>query len=89
MKTVMVIYEDNHGVVGIATNYLSAIKFLIEREWIHNKVELIQDDYTIATIEQNLGKAWQSTIKEWNRKEFNDYFDGLFYIGERELFEAD
>ena len=34
MKTVICIHEDNHGLIGIAKDYKSAIDFLIREEWL-------------------------------------------------------
>lgn len=80
MKTAVVIYEDNHGMVGLAVDYESAIDFLVSNEWLKPKMELLLEDNSIATLEEALGKNWLQLIRLWPMKVFNNYFDGLLYL---------
>ena len=84
------IHEDNHGVIGLAASYSNAIKFLIENNWLNEKTEIVQEDDTMTTVEKDLGKDWQDTVIRWlNIARFNDYFEGLFYIHQEDVFESD
>lgn len=91
MDRVVVIHEDNHGMIGLAVSYSNAVKFLIENNWLDGKTEIIQEDDTITTVEKDLGEDWQKIIIEkWNSiARFNEYFEGLFHIHKEEVFEAD
>ena len=64
MKTVICIHEDNHGLIGIAKDYKSAIDFLIREEWLD-----CNNDNDIIII-----RKWDNIDK------FNDEFEGRFYL---------
>ena len=40
MQIIITIQEDNHGLIGIAKNYFSAIDFLIDEDWLDGNFEL-------------------------------------------------
>ena len=64
MKTVICIHEDNHGLIGIAKDYKSAIDFLIREEWLD-----CNSDNDITIIRQ-----WDNVDK------LNDEYEGIFYL---------
>ena len=64
MKTVICIHEDNHGLIGVAKDYKSAIDFLIREEWLD-----CNSDNDIILI-----------CKSDNIDKFNDEFEGRFYL---------
>lgn len=87
MKTAVVIYEDNHGMVGLAVDYESAIDFLVLNEWLKPKMELLLEDNSISTVEEDLGENWLQLIRLWPMKVFNSYFDGLFYLDVETIYD--
>lgn len=87
MKTAVVIYEDNHGMVGLAVDYESAIDFLVSNEWLKPKMELLLEDNSIATLEEDLGENWLQLIRLWPMQVFNSYFDGLFYLDVERIYD--
>ena len=90
MQTVVLIEEDNHGNIGIAKDYPSAIDFLINQGWLDESFELYDGNYdTTKTILEELGKEWKSIILSWNTEKFNEYFDCLFYLNIEEVYGAD
>lgn len=91
MDRVVVIHEDNHGMIGLAISYKNAVKFLIENNWLDGRTEIVQEDDTIITVQEDLGEDWQNVIIEkWNSfARFNEYFEGLFHLGKEEVYEAD
>lgn len=87
MKTAVVIYEDNHGMVGLAVDYESAIDFLVLNKWLSPKMELLLEDNSLSTIEEDLGENWLQLIRLWPMKEFNNYFDGLLYLDVEKIYD--
>ena len=87
MKTAVVIYEDNHGMVGLAVDYESAIDFLVLNEWLSPTMELLLEDNSLSTIEEDLGENWLQLIRLWPMKVFNNYFDGLLYLDVEKIYD--
>lgn len=75
---VILIHEDNHGIIGVAKDYKSAIDCLIQNQWLHNKTEVLNSLEEWTTLEE-LGLDIE-TIKKWDIEAFNDFFDGIFYL---------
>ena len=87
MKTAVVIYEDNHGMVGLAVDYESAIDFLVLNNWLSPTMELFLEDNSLSTIEEDLGENWLQLIRLWPMKVFNSYFGGLFYLDVENIYD--
>ena len=81
---IYIIHEDNHGVLGVADSYESAVQFLIDDEWL-------TEDFEIWNRERDYSRPLYALeikpeeIKAWNINKFNDFFDGDFYIEEANL----
>lgn len=80
MQMVYLIEEDNHGNIGIAKDYSSAIDFLIDSDWLDGKCELYEGDGIYKTIEEKLGENWKEEILSWDTEQFGEFFDGSFYL---------
>ena len=81
---VYVIHEDNHGVIGVADSYESAIQFLIDDEWLTEDFEIWNAEKDYSRPLYTLGIKLEE-IKAWSISKFNDFFNGDFYIGETNL----
>lgn len=86
MQMVYLIEEDNHGNIGIAKDYSSAIDFLINSNWLDGNCELYEGDGTYKTVEEDLGKEWKEKILSWDTETFNNYFEGCFYLTIEEVY---
>ena len=89
METVVLIYEDNHGVIGVAEDYESALKFLLDDHWINDSTEIYLGfdghTYRWKTILEDLGEDWRDKMMEWDISKFNDYFGGFFDLSIEEV----
>ena len=85
MKKVYVVYEDNHGMIGIANDYLSVIKGLIEEKWLDGNTAMLDDNDNSSTVKEVFGEDWVDLIKHWDKDIFNTNFDGIFYINIMEI----
>ena len=88
MRTVIIIEEDNHGFIGVAETFSDAIDFLITEDWLDGKMELHDSDEKYKTIEEDLGEDWFSKISEWSLAEFNEYFEGIFFLWSNPIHKA-
>jgi hypothetical protein len=83
MKMVCLIEEDNHGMIGIAKDYPSAIDFLVDSNWLDGKFEVwVDNEISLTqTLEDHLGELWYVAIRdEWDTEQFNNFFNGSFYL---------
>ena len=91
MQTVVAIKEDNHGLIGIAKDYPSAINFLINENWLDEKFEVWVDneDYLTQSIKDKLGENWKEIVSTWSIEQFNIFFEGSFYLTVEEVYKAE
>jgi hypothetical protein len=85
MKKVYCVYEDNHGMVGLATDYSSTIDGLVKEKWLTESTELLDDNGCPSTVKETLGEEWANLIKQWDVTTFNIFFDGCFWISLMEI----
>lgn len=82
MQMIYLIEEDNHGQIGVAKDYSSAIDFLVNSDWLDENFEVWVDneDYLTQSIKENLGENWKEVILSWDTETFNNYFEGYLYL---------
>ena len=85
MSKVYCVYEDNHGMIGVAKDYSSAIDGLIEEDWLDGNIELVDEDENVFTVEGKIGEKWLDKIKKWDIDTFNIFFEGCFWIDTMEI----
>lgn len=85
MKKVYCAYEDNHGMVGLAIDYSSAIDGLVEEGWLDGNTELVDEDGNFFTVKGKMGEKWLDKIKKWDVTTFNIFFDGCLWISTMEI----
>ena len=87
MQTVVTIQEDNHGLIGIAKDYPSAIDFLVNENWLDENFEIYDDGFChCKSIKDDLDKNWKEKILSWDTEKFNEYFEGCFYLVIEEVY---
>jgi hypothetical protein len=87
--TVILVNEDNHGLLTVAKDYKSAVKFLIDNGWIKESME-IWDENGIShnRLDELLGEDVLDIITEkWDIDSFNTFWDGSFLLNEVEIYE--
>jgi hypothetical protein len=87
---VVTIEEDNHGQIGIAMTYADAVHLLVNQNWLDENFEVWVDneDYLTQTIKEKLGDEWFTVILEWTLEQFNEFFEGYFYLTIEEVYEV-
>ena len=88
MNNVILISEDNHGLIGVATNYISAINFLIEYDWLNENTEIsyFNGNEGPSSVKDTFGENWQQAIKNLSLGEFNDTFDDSFLLDPQNIY---
>lgn len=91
MKVILV-NEDNHGLLCVAKDYYSAFNFLFNGYWIEDYTEIYdgedEEGYGIyVRVKEKLGENWVDDMATWDIKKFNDFWDGSFYLDEVEVVE--
>ena len=87
-ETVILIIEENHGIIGIAKSFSSAIDFLYDNNWMTPETELYNpfDDTAesdwVCFEKYNLTKE---ELKKCGLEIFNDLFDSVFFLEEKEV----
>ena len=82
---VYIIHEDNHGVIGVADSYESAVQFLIDKEWITENYEILNESDDEYHPLNELGIALADIKEEWDIDIFNDAFYCCLYIEKTNL----
>ena len=77
---VIIINEDNHGMIGAVMTYDTAIEFLTRYNWLNGQCDVIDAKGNFTTLEQKLGKDWRDIILSWTVHRFNMEFEGLFNL---------
>ena len=86
--TVILVNEDNHGLLTVAKDYKSAVKFLIDNRWIEESMEVWNEDGTYRRLDEFFGEDVLDIITEkWDIDSFNTFWDGSFLLNEVEVYE--
>lgn len=88
---VTIIYEENHGIIGVATSMKAAFQFLINGGWLS-----FSDNYYLFDQWTAIGKifddnGWEKTkesLLEWAMMPTINW-DGMFYFSEKDVYEED
>ena len=85
--TVILVNEDNHGLLTVAKDYKSAVKFLIDNRWIEESMEVWHEDGTYRRLDEFFGEDVLDIITEkWDIDSFNTFWDGSFLLNKVEVY---
>ena len=84
MKEVIVIVEECHGAIGVASTFEKAKLFLLEDGWVDEGWFYYAHGDTIGTpISEVFGENWQEEFLKLSEKDF----DGSFYFEKQKYLE--
>ena len=87
MKNIIVISEENHGIIGFAKNLLSAISYLIINDWITEDTTFFYEEWGEEfSLEDYFGNEWRAEILKMSLSDFNKFFDDRFLLTEEKVF---
>ena len=85
MKVVK-IGEDNHGFLGDAKDYKSAIQFLIEEDWITEATEVYVDVEGGWIRLDEYFDDWEYEVKNMSRESFDELFYDSFSLEDIDVY---
>lgn len=84
MKEVVVIIEECHGAIGVASTFEKAKLFLLETGWVDESwFYYTHGDQVGAPIKEYFGENWQEKFLELSENDF----DGSFYFEKQKYLE--
>ena len=83
IEKVIIIYEECVGVIGVAVDLKSAIRWLIQTDWIDARKNFWVNKQW-QPIEKLFGEHWREKLIEQDE----EFFEGSFYFDERDLIGA-
>lgn len=87
MKVILV-NEDNHGLLTMAKDYKAALDYLLDNHWIEDNTEVWDERVNgWIKLKDAQGEDWFDDMCRWTINEFNDYWDGSYYLKEVEVYE--
>lgn len=86
--TCIIIKECDHGNLGVAANYKSAIKFLIAEEWLSDYTDFYSNEKEewVNLIEWR--PDWKKYLLSLDMDEFNVLFEETFHLEDYDIFNA-
>lgn len=90
---VFLIFEENHGIIGVCENRVScAINYLIQTDWLPTDFVISYEEkedrieyYTLGDMQKE-NPNWKEYLYGLSIDEFNELFEGAFYLEENEVF---
>lgn len=92
MTTVFLIYEEEHGAIGVATSFKAAKQFLLHHKWVteHSYTwvndRLNENGNHYFHLNEVYGDNWKEAFIDFSKGELGDMG---FSIQERELYEEE
>ena len=87
--TVILVHEESHGLITVAKDYKSAVKFLINNRWIKESMEVWDENgISYSRLDELLGEdAFDIITEKWDIDSFNTFWDGSFFFNEVKVYE--
>lgn len=91
MDKVIVIYEENHGFIGIVKSKEDVINFLINKNWLRDSFVFPCYDptircYTNPSIIDLFGKNWRDVFRKKTFDELQTLLEDNFEFSEEEVY---
>ena len=77
---IVLIDEENHGLIGIADSYKSALLYLINENWNNDYTDIYVGNNEWKRISEVFGEDWLDKMMEWDIPNFNEYWEGSFHL---------
>lgn len=88
MQEVILVREDNHGLIAVTLDYFSAVKYLVENNWLTDTIEIgVNEDLEEVIVA--FGADWVDEILTWDSvQKFNEAFEGVFHLSIEEVYDG-
>lgn len=86
-NTVILISEENHGTIGVATSPLAAKQWLLKNDWVYPGSEVwIPQTQEVVSLLELFGENWKETFLKFDDAEMEEMG---FYFHRVELQEEE
>lgn len=86
MQKVILVSEDNHGLLCVVKDFQSAIDFLIKECWIDEATEVYNDAKSEwVRLDELFGEEWEKEVRNLSRESFEELFDESIYLEDEEI----
>jgi hypothetical protein len=87
MQKVILVSEDNHGLLCVVKDFQSAVDYLIKENWIDEATEVYVDAKSKwASLEEFFGENWEEEVHHLSRESFEELFDESIYLEDAEVY---
>lgn len=92
MTTVFLVYEEDHGAIGVAESFKAAKQFLLHHEWVTEHTytwindRLNEDGDHYFRLKEAYGDNWKEAFIGFSKGELGN---AGFHIQEREVYEEE
>ena len=82
MNKIILIKEEYYGLIGVANNYYSAVKWLTENGWLNSFDYIwVEEGDKWETIIDVFGENWKNLmLNEWDIDKFNEVLPQKFLL---------
>ena len=85
--SVVLIYEEDDTLIGVAKNYKTAINFLFNKGYLSNSMQIYDQESNhyvrIDEYDKYYGETWLDMIRdEWDVEDFNEFCQGWLFLDE-------
>jgi len=88
MQIILIECQGGDEPIGAAIDYPRAIDLLIGFNWLNENTEVWDDRGIGRSLKEILGEDWIDDLRDkWTMKDFNEYFDGDFFLKTLDVFE--
>jgi hypothetical protein len=85
--SVVLIYDEDVTLLGVAKNYKAAIDFLLNKGYLSDSIQIYdQKSNHYIRIDEYYGKNWLDVIRdEWDVENFNEFFRHWLWLDEWDI----
>lgn len=83
---IIVVTEENHGEILSAVDFENTIRGLTICQWLSESTEIYDfEEDAYRTVGEIYGENWKKIILSRGMEQFNEDFEGIFYLDWREV----
>lgn len=86
MQKVILVSEDNHGLLCVVKDFQSAVDYLIKEYWVDEATEVYNDAKSEwVRLDELFGENWEEEVRNLSRESFEELFDESIYLEDEEI----
>ena len=85
--SVVLIYDEDVTLLGVAKNYKAAIDFLFNKGYLSDSIQIYdQESNHYVRIDEYYGENWLDVIRdEWDVENFNEFWQSWLLLDEWDI----